>query len=42
MAISGLSAIKNGTDIFGVFPLKGKLLPTLKPRATAPPLGDIN
>ena len=26
MAISGLSAIKNGTDIFGVFPLKGKLL----------------
>ena len=26
MAISGLSAIKKGNDIFGVFPLKGKLL----------------
>ena len=26
MAISGLSAIKRGNDIFGVFPLKGKLL----------------
>ena len=26
MAISGLSAIKKGNDIYGVFPLKGKLL----------------
>ena len=26
MAISGLSAIKKGNDLFGVFPLKGKLL----------------
>lgn len=25
-AISGISAIKNGRDLFGVFPLKGKLL----------------